>query len=119
MPADPNRKTFLASVARALSRLNLPEPLVLIVVIVIAGGIWGFIELAEEMLEGDTKAFDRNLIVALRNPDDLSDPLGPKWLEELGRDVSALGGVGILSLLTLASAGFLILDDKRHAALFC
>ena len=90
----------------------------LIAAIIIAGGVWSFAELAEEMVEGDTNAFDRKLIVALRNPQDLSDPLGPKWVEELGRDFTALGGVGILTLLTLASAGFLVLDDKRNSAAF-
>lgn len=101
-----------------INRLGRYEPIMLIAVIVVAGGIWGFVELAGEMIEGDTKAFDRKLVVSMRNPDDLSDPIGPKWLEELGRDFTALGGVGILSLLTLASAGFLLLDDKRRSAAF-
>jgi len=92
--------------------------MMLIVVIIIAGGIWSFAKLAGEMVEGDTKAFDLKLIVAMRNPQDLSDPLGPKWVEELGRDFTALGGVGILTLLTLASAGFLFLDKKRRPAVF-
>ena len=70
------------------------------------------------MLEGGTKAFDRRMVVAMRNPEDLSDPVGPKWLEEMGRDLTALGGVGVLSLLSLASAGFLVLDGKRRSAVF-
>lgn len=103
---------------RLRRRLDRYEPVVLMAVIIVAGGIWAFVELADEMIEGDTQGFDRKLIVAMRNPADLSDPIGPKWLEELGRDFTALGGVGVLSLLTLASAGFLVLDDKRRAAVF-
>ena len=108
----------LKGVSDWMRRLSLDEPVMLIVVIIIAGGILGFAELAEEMVEGDTNAFDRKLIVAMRNPQDISDPLGPKWVEEMGRDFTALGGVGILTLLTLASAGFLVLDDKRRSAAF-
>lgn len=94
------------------------EPVVLLVLLVIAAGIWGFVELADEMSEGDTHAFDAKLIVAMRNPQDFQDPLGPKWLEELGRDFTALGSMGILSVFSLAAAGFLFLHRKWRTALF-
>lgn len=113
------RKTTLSNlISRGISRLGRYEPIALVAVIVAAGSIWAFVELAEEMLEGGTKAFDRRMVVAMRNPEDLSDPVGPKWLEEMGRDLTALGGVGVLSLLSLASAGFLVLDGKRRSAVF-
>lgn len=53
----------------------------------------------------------------MRNPDDLRDPLGPKWVEELGRDFAALGGMGVLTCLTLAVIGYLILVHRRRTAL--
>lgn len=89
----------------------------LILLVLIAGGIWLFAELAEEVAEGETAVIDRTILLALREPDDLSDPLGPRWAEEAGRDFTALGGVGVLTLLTLAICGFLVLDGKRRAAL--
>src|SRR3546814_14493971 len=54
----------------------------------------------------------------MRNPADLADPLGPAWLEGFGRDVTALGGQGLLGFATLAVAGFLALQGKRRAAAF-
>jgi undecaprenyl-diphosphatase len=39
-------------------------------------------------------------------------------VEELFRDFTALGGVGVLSLLTLASVGYLWLQGLHRAALF-
>jgi undecaprenyl-diphosphatase len=85
---------------------------------VAATAIWGFAELADEVLEGETRAFDERILLALRSATDPSDPLGPGWLEELMRDVTALGSMGILTFVTLAVAGFLALDRKAHAALF-
>jgi undecaprenyl-diphosphatase len=85
---------------------------------VAATAIWGFAELADEVLEGETHAFDERILLALRSATDLSDPLGPGWLQELMRDVTALGSMGILTLVTLAVAGFMALDRKAHAALF-
>ena len=52
------------------------------------------------MAEGETHAFDTRLLLALRSPADPSDPLGPGWMEELGRDITALGGIGVLTGLT-------------------
>ena len=83
--------------------------------VLIAGGIWSFVELAGEVSAGETDTFDRTILLALRNPADLSDPLGPNWVEELGRDFTALGGVGILTVLTLAVSGFLLLQHRYRA----
>ena len=87
-------------------------------VLAIAGGLWGFVELTDEVFEGETRAFDEAVLLALRNPADHSEPLGPPWLEEMARDATALGGVGLLTFITLAVAVFLALDRKRRAALF-
>ena len=63
-------------------------------------------------------AFDTHIILMLRNPADLSDPLGPAWVEELARDFTALGGIAILTFLVLAVAGFLWLRRQRRSAWF-
>src|SRR5690606_19838206 len=83
----------------------------------VAGGLWVFAVVADEMGEGDSQELDRALLMALRSPSDVSDPIGPPWLEELGRDFTALGGVAVLSLITLAVVGFLLLlREVRTAA---
>jgi undecaprenyl-diphosphatase len=115
-PTDRHLKNSRVSVF--MRRLGRHELRIWVVVLLVVSGIWLFAELAGEMIEGDTRAFDEALITAMRNPHDLSDPVGPKWLEEFGRDVTALGGVGILTMLTLAVAGFLILQNKKRTAIF-
>ena len=88
----------------------------LIGLLAVAAALLAFVGLAGEVLEGDTRAFDRAILLALRNPADPSDPIGPRWLEEVARDVTSLGGNAILTAFTLAVVGFLALTEKRAAA---
>ena len=60
-------------------------------------------------MEGATSNLDRDVLLLLRSPGDASDPLGPLWLQEMARDVTALGGVAVLTFATLATAGFFAL----------
>ncbi len=86
--------------------------------LLVTGGVWGFIALAEEMQEGETHNIDKWIILALRNPADLSDPLGPKWFEGMMRDVTAMGSMFFLTAFSLAVVGFLLLQKKKGMALF-
>ena len=72
--------------------------------------------LASEVVEGDTLAFDRWLIEGLRDPS--GSPSGPAWLTKTMVDLTALGGGPFLTLLTIAAAGFLLAARKRGMALF-
>jgi undecaprenyl-diphosphatase len=87
-----------------------------ILLILLAGGTWGFIELADAVVEGETMAIDRALLLALRSDTDPAEPLGPGWLAEMGRDITALGGVAVLMLLILAVTVFMALRRLWHAA---
>jgi undecaprenyl-diphosphatase len=71
----------------------------------------------EEALEGDASAFDRNILLALRDPADLADPIGPPWLERAASDITALGGVPVLALVTLVATGFLLIIRRPAIAL--
>jgi undecaprenyl-diphosphatase len=93
-------------------------PSVLVALAVIVGGTWLFIELADEVVEGETGAFDEWLLRALRNPNNLAEPLGSPWVQELARDATALGGLGWLAFFTLVIAGFLWLDGKHRLVVF-
>ena len=81
-------------------------------------GLFAFLSIAGEVLEGDTMRFDRWLLLALREPGNPGEPLGPPWLEEMFRDFTALGGIAVLSMLTVSSAGYLWLLGLRRIALF-
>ncbi|MBE0596353.1 MAG: phosphatase PAP2 family protein, partial [Desulfuromonadales bacterium] len=64
-----------------------------------------------------THAFDEAVLLSLRHPGDPDRPLGPRWLQEVVRDFSALGGLGVVVFITLASLGFLLMQQKFRAAL--
>jgi undecaprenyl-diphosphatase len=87
----------------------------LISVLVVTGGVLLFAELME-MVQGETRAFDRAMLLAFRNPMDLANPIGPRWLEIVFRDITSLGGATVLTLMTIAVTGFLLIDGKRGAA---
>lgn len=89
----------------------------LVLVLLLTGLAWLFIEMAIVVLAGDTLQFDHNLVLALRSPNDITDPLGPTWLEEMMRDGTALGSNWILLSLSLFSAVYLYLRDRKKMAL--
>jgi undecaprenyl-diphosphatase len=86
--------------------------------IILGLGLFAFIGIADEVLEGDTLRFDRWLLLAMRVSGDPGDPLGPAWVEEMFRDFTALGGTGVLGLLTVASVGYLWQMGLRRVAVF-
>jgi undecaprenyl-diphosphatase len=98
------------------SRLGRHELALLASVLAIAGGLLGFALLADEVREGDTRSFDHTVMLALRTTSDLADPIGPPWVEEMARDLTSLGSITVLTLVSLAVIGFLILHRKRGAA---
>lgn len=98
-------------------RPHRPERQLLLALALSAIALWVFVGVAEEMLEGDSLKFDQRILMAMRSAADPSLPLGPAWLREVMRDITALGSTFVLSLVTLASVGFLALAKDRRAAL--
>ena len=76
-----------------------------------------FLKLASEVMEGETLAFDKRIILAFRKAEDLSRPIGPAWVEGSLLDVTALGGPTVISLVVLSVVGFLVLQARYHSAI--
>jgi len=107
---------MLSRLRPLVARVARVERLTLVSVIVAAGTLFAFAKLADEVGEGSTRRFDEWLLLALRTPGNLADPIGPKWFEEMVRDVTALGSTGVLVLMVLAVTGFLMITRRRNAA---
>ncbi len=85
-------------------------------VLACAGGLLAFARIMDEMLEGDTHAFDETILLALRNPADSSDPIGPLWLEIGMRDFTSLGSHAVLGLICTVAFFYLLMLGKRLSA---
>jgi len=97
-------------------RAALNEIGAVVAVGVAALGVLLFALLADEALEGDTHAFDEAILLALREPGETSNPIGPWWLEYSFADITALGGYTVLTLLVAGVAMYLVSVGKRATA---
>jgi Membrane-associated phospholipid phosphatase len=74
--------------------------------------------IAAAVMEGATLKFDRYVMFAFRSSaNDFSAPVGPLWVQEMARDVTALGSFSVLGLLLVSVTGYLLLIRKREQAL--
>jgi undecaprenyl-diphosphatase len=78
--------------------------------------LFAFVRLADEVMEGETRRFDEAILLALRTPGDISQPVGPLWLQEMVRDFTALGSTGVLTIVTLGVVAWLLFSGKRRTA---
>src|SRR6516162_8075227 len=83
-------------------------------VLTIAGLVFAFGLIAQEVVRGKTLAFDRLIMLSLRSAP--SVPIGPAWLPEAARDVTSLGSMVVLGIVTLAAVGYLLLAGKPAVA---
>jgi undecaprenyl-diphosphatase len=100
-----------------LRRLALSEIGAVIAMGIVALGAFAFMAIADEALEGDTHAFDESILKALREPGDASNPIGPAWLADMMADLTALGGIAVLTLLVVGVVFYLLSVGKRGTAL--
>lgn len=85
--------------------------------LVLLVGLWVFLALAYEVSVGGSQSFDEKMLRNLRQAGDPGDAWGPEWLEEVGRDVTALGGAAALLLVTAAVAGHFFMTRSYRALL--
>ncbi|WP_338501437.1 phosphatase PAP2 family protein [Sphingomonas kaistensis] len=74
--------------------------------------------LGSEVLEGDIFAFDKTVLLSLRLAHDPATPIGPHWLPRIVLDITAIGGVTVLTLITVLVVGFLVVSRSGRTAAF-
>lgn len=97
---------------RLVSRIGTTRLGLLAVVGLCAALILAFGMVAEEVMEGDTHKLDRTMLLAFRTPGNAADLLGPAWLEEMVRDVTALGSYAFIIIVVVAALGYLLLVQR-------
>jgi undecaprenyl-diphosphatase len=114
MPQDvPTNFPRLRQVWSRLRQLDLIE---LSLLLLVSGLLLAFSKLASEVMEGETDAFDRMVLLALRNPADPTHPVGPAWLEIFFRDLTSLGSLPVVGLVAAVVMGFLWVSGRPAAA---
>jgi len=106
-----------AALARIWQFVKRFEARVLIGLVLAAGSLWAFLNIAGEMSEGETQTLDSRIVLMLREPGDLNNPIGSKNVEEAVRDITALGGTTLVIVVTLVSVLAFLFHKKRLHAL--
>ena len=112
-----NRLDSVPYVGPLIARVADIERTVLVTVILGAAALFAFAKIANEVGQGETRAFDEWLLLSLRTPGDPAVPIGPKRVQELMRDITALGSTGVLTIMVLSVIGFLAMTRKGYAAI--
>lgn len=80
--------------------------------ITLAAGIFIFCLDSLAVVSGKLNNIDNSILLTLRNSGNTSIPIGPAWLLDFMRDISALGGVTVVVLITILTSGFLIIKRE-------
>lgn len=86
--------------------------ILILAVIGIGVNTWIFVEVADEVTEGESQRFDNMVIKALRDPENLEAAIGPAWLSQVARDITALGSTAVLMIVTFTVLGYLVFERK-------
>lgn len=103
--------TFL----RRMVRLARTEIAAVMALFVVALGLVALIEVAGDVTGTGGQVFDRAVLAWMQPV--AGDPRGPWWLEVAATDLTALGGLSVLTLFAVVAIAFLLIQRKRLSAL--
>jgi undecaprenyl-diphosphatase len=89
----------------------------LLTMVAVTGALAAFCALVDEVSEGGTGWIDRFVLLAFRVPGHPDIAIGPRWIQEAARDVTALGGFTVLALVSLVATVILLIHGRRLQAL--
>ncbi|HYR24472.1 MAG TPA: phosphatase PAP2 family protein [Aquabacterium sp.] len=81
-----------------------------------AAALWGFLGIADEMMEGEVHAADAWILALCRTGGAQGGPWGPLWLPDVMRDITALGSPTVLILTVTAIWGYLAMARQWRMA---
>ncbi|WP_417580625.1 phosphatase PAP2 family protein [Pelagibacterium sp.] len=106
--------------SKQLSRVRdfvFAEQAVLLAIGLAAALVFAFLEIADEVSEGETHENDIAILEMFRAPGDANQMIGPFWFQESVRDITALGSFSILTLVVSIVVIYLLLTRRAGAAL--
>ena len=112
------KRLFASSRQKKVGAFLVAEAPLLTMLAVISGLVLAFLQIADEMIEGEMEAFDRSILMLFRDSANLDVVIGPSWVHEMVRDITALGSFSLLGLIVLGVCCYLYLARMHAAALF-
>ncbi|SFJ48170.1 phosphatase PAP2 family protein [Aerobium aerolatum] len=109
--------TRFSDLVRGMRDLRIATVPVLLMAL-LAGGIYTFVAVANDVSENELQRFDNGLLLLFRQPGDVSAPIGPSWVAQSVVEITTLGGYPVLVTLVTAIAGFLLVYRKFGPAIF-
>ncbi|KKB08586.1 phosphatase PAP2 family protein [Devosia chinhatensis] len=80
---------------------------------IVSGLILAFLRLADEVVEGETEAFDNAILMLFRDPGNVDQIIGPAWVHEMIRDITALGSFSLLGLCVVGVCIYLLMQRLK------
>lgn len=119
MPPNPTPKHFrrLRQAEALALRITANEILMLVALLIVVLGTWGFVTLSSQVMTGSTQEFDRWAVQSFRQAVIDHTRIDPAILDQSFLDISALGGPTVLVMMTAAIIGFLLWDRRYNAML--
>ena len=92
---------------------RLVEPTLLGAAFLLLLALWGLAELADEVIEGETRAVDHRILEYVRTQWVVSEE---STVAEIAENITALGGIPVLALVLASILGYMLLRrDFAHA----
>jgi len=85
-------------------------------ILLMALSAWAFMKITGEMLEGDVNSIDLAILQRLRVVGHPELPIGPRWLQETIRDLTALGSPAVLCMTVSTVWGYLMVARQTLMA---
>ncbi|MBP7722881.1 MAG: phosphatase PAP2 family protein [Alphaproteobacteria bacterium] len=106
-------RSYFPKTIKSFRNFVYKQPLLSAIIFLCLGSFFAFSKLASEILEGEGRVIDTKILLLMRDANDHNNPLGPHWVEEIMRDITSMGGITMLTFITLASALYLFLINKK------
>ena len=103
----------MSKIIRLIDWIASRERKVLASWIMVVAGTCAFAGVTQLVASGWTQSFDESFIRALRQSDDHDRPLGPAWLAQFAREITALGSYSTLLLVVMISTLFLAVAREK------
>lgn len=93
------------------------EPLAPLLLLFAAAGIFIFLDIASEIREDELRDFDEATLLMMREPGNPADPAGSARIEEMARDLTALGSFTILTIVSVIGISVALFAGRPKLAL--